>query len=80
MRHDATADILSVMIGTGHHYYLGGQPPVWLYVGSIVGIMEAIAIGFAVVNAMLHWIRRKTDAKTEFQRTLLVFTLVAGIS
>ncbi|MEM3257123.1 MAG: cbb3-type cytochrome c oxidase subunit I, partial [Thermoplasmatales archaeon] len=76
---DATADILSGMIGTGHHYYWGGEPTVWLYVGSIVGILEAIAIGFAVVYAILLWIRRKTDAKTEFQKTLLIFTLVAGI-
>ncbi len=76
---DAVADIASGMIGTAHHYYWGGQPQVWLYIGSIVGILEAIAIGFAVIYAILLWVRRKTDARTEFQKTILVFTIVAGI-
>lgn len=76
---DATADILSGMIGTAHHYYWGGQPQVWLYIGSVVGILEAIAIGFAVVYAILLWVRRKTDARTEFQKTVLIFTIVAAI-
>ena len=74
---DATADILSGMIGTGHHYYWGGQPAIWLYIGSIIGILEAIAIGFAVVYAILLLVRK--DAKTEFQKTLVVFAAVAGI-
>jgi nitric oxide reductase subunit B len=76
---DATADIVSGMIGTAHHYYWGGQPQVWLYIGSIVGILEAIAIGFAVVYAILLWVRRETDAKTEFQKTILIFTIVSAI-
>lgn len=76
---DATADILSGMIGTAHHYYWGGQPQLWLYIGSIVGILEAIAIGFAVIYAILLWLRRDTDAKTEFQKTILIFTLVSAI-
>ncbi|MGC8645839.1 MAG: cbb3-type cytochrome c oxidase subunit I [Thermoplasmata archaeon] len=76
---DATADIISGMIGTAHHYYWGGQPQVWLYLGSVVGILEAIAIGFAVVYAILLWVRRKTDARTEFQKTILIFTIVFGV-
>lgn len=76
---DATADIISGMIGTAHHYYWGGQPQLWLYIGSIVGILEAIAIGFAVVYAILLWVRRSTDAKTEFQKTILIFTIVSAV-
>ncbi|WP_460173713.1 cbb3-type cytochrome c oxidase subunit I [Vulcanisaeta sp. JCM 14467] len=74
---DAILDIATGLIGTGHHYYWGGQPVIWLYIGSIVSILEVITLGFAIIYALLLWWRG--GVKTEFQKTLLYVTVLAGV-
>ena len=74
---DAGLDIITGLIGTGHHYYWGGQPWIWLYVGSAISLLEAIPLGFAVIYALLVW--RRGEARTELQRTTLYVVLIAAI-
>ncbi|MFP3045486.1 MAG: cbb3-type cytochrome c oxidase subunit I, partial [Thermocladium sp.] len=74
---DATTEILTGMIGTAHHYYFNGLPTFWMYVGAIVSTLEAIPLGFLIIYAILLW--RRGEIKTELQKTLAAYALVAGI-
>jgi len=74
---DATTEILTGMIGTAHHYYFNGLPTFWMYVGAIVSTLEAIPLGFLIIYAILLW--RRGEIKTELQKTLATYALVAGI-
>lgn len=74
---DASLEIISGMIGTAHHYYWGGQPTFWMYVGAALSTLEVIPIGFLMAYSIVLW--RRGEIKTELQKTLLAFILVAGI-
>ncbi|MFP3212665.1 MAG: cbb3-type cytochrome c oxidase subunit I [Thermoproteus sp.] len=74
---DATSEIVTGMIGTAHHYYFTGLPTFWMYVGAIVSVLEAVPLGFMIIYAIVIW--RRGGAKTELQKTLLTYALVAGI-
>ncbi|WP_291998891.1 cbb3-type cytochrome c oxidase subunit I [Caldivirga sp.] len=74
---DATLEIVTGMIGTAHHYYFNGLPTFWMYVGAIISTLEAIPLGFVIIYVILLW--RRGEVKTEFQKTLLTYALVAGI-
>ncbi|ABW01134.1 cbb3-type cytochrome c oxidase subunit I [Caldivirga maquilingensis] len=74
---DATLEIVTGMIGTAHHYYFNGLPTFWMYVGAVVSTLEAIPLGFVIIYVILLW--RRGEVKTEFQKTLLTYALVAGI-
>jgi nitric oxide reductase subunit B len=74
---DATTEIVTGMIGTAHHYYFNGLPTFWMYVGAIMSTLEAIPLGFLIVYAILLW--RRGEIRTEFQKTLATYALVAGI-
>ena len=74
---DAVLDVATGLIGTGHHYYWGGQPMFWLYLGSTVSLLEAVPLGFAIVYALLLWMRG--GVRTEFQRTILQVVLIAAV-
>ncbi|MGC8597750.1 MAG: cbb3-type cytochrome c oxidase subunit I [Thermocladium sp.] len=74
---DATTEIITGMIGTAHHYYFNGLPVFWMYVGAIVSTLEAVPLGFMIIYAILLW--RRGEARTEFQKTLITYALVAGI-
>ncbi|MFN3803857.1 MAG: cbb3-type cytochrome c oxidase subunit I [Pyrobaculum sp.] len=73
---DATLEIATGMIGTAHHYYWGGQPTLWMYVGAVTSTLEVIPIGFLIAYALVLW--RRGEYKTELQKTLLTFVLVAA--
>ena len=74
---DAALEIASGMIGTAHHYYWGGEPTFWMYVGAAVSTLEVLPIGFLIAYALVLW--RRGEIRTELQRTLLVFILVAAL-
>ncbi|WP_333639099.1 nitric-oxide reductase large subunit [Pyrobaculum aerophilum] len=73
---DATLEIATGMIGTAHHYYWGGQPTLWMYVGAMMSTLEVIPIGFLIAYAVVLW--KRGEYKTELQKTLLTFVLVAA--
>ncbi|ABO09324.1 nitric-oxide reductase large subunit [Pyrobaculum calidifontis] len=73
---DATLEIATGMIGTAHHYYWGGQPTLWMYVGAVMSTLEVLPIGFLIAYALVLW--RRGEYKTELQKTLLTFVLVAA--
>ncbi|MEM4912031.1 MAG: cbb3-type cytochrome c oxidase subunit I, partial [Metallosphaera sp.] len=74
---DSVSEILSGMIGTAHHYYFGGEPLFWMYLGASAAILEVIPILFLTYYAILLW--RRGEAKTEFQKTLVTTTLISAI-
>ncbi|AET32196.1 nitric-oxide reductase large subunit [Pyrobaculum ferrireducens] len=73
---DATLEIVTGMIGTAHHYYWGGQPTLWMYVGAVMSTLEVLPIGFLIAYALVLW--KRGEYKTELQKTLLTFVLVAA--
>lgn len=73
---DATLEIVTGMIGTAHHYYWGGQPTLWMYLGAAMSTLEVLPIGFLIAYALVLW--RRGEYKTELQKTLLTFVLVAA--
>ncbi|MCE4625390.1 MAG: cbb3-type cytochrome c oxidase subunit I [Desulfurococcales archaeon] len=74
---DATLEIGTGMIGTAHHYYWGGQPTFWMYLGAALSTLEVLPIGFVIAYAIVLW--RKGEIKNEIQKTILTFTLVAAL-
>ncbi|MEB3850981.1 MAG: nitric-oxide reductase large subunit [Desulfurococcales archaeon] len=74
---DASLEIASGMIGTAHHYYWGGEPTFWMYVGAAMSTLEVLPIGFLIAYAIVLW--RRGEVKTELQKTLLTFVLVAAL-
>ena len=73
---DATLEIATGMIGTAHHYYWGGQPTFWMYLGAALSTLEVLPIGFVIAYAVVLW--RKGEIQNELQKTLLTFVLVAA--
>ena len=73
---DATLEIVTGMIGTAHHYYWGGQPTLWMYVGAVMSTLEVIPLGFLIAYTVVLW--RRGEYKTELQKTLLTFVMVAA--
>ncbi len=76
---DAITEILTGMIGTAHHYYWTGFPVIWMYIGAILSVLEAIPLGMALGYVILASARNKGNDLTALQRVLINFTLVAGI-
>jgi len=74
---DAVLEIATGMIGTAHHYYWGGQPTFWLYVGAVFSTLEAIPLGFVIAYAIVLWLRGKLI--NELQKTIVTFILVAAL-
>lgn len=74
---DAASEIVTGMIGTAHHYYFNGLPTFWMFIGAAVSTLEAIPLGFAIIYVLLLW--RRGEVKTEFQKTLVTYAMVAGI-
>mgnify|MGYP001770633649 FL=1 len=74
---DATSEIITGMIGTAHHYYFNGLPTFWMYVGAIFSVLEAVPLGFMIIYAIVLW--RRGEVRTEFQKTLVTYALVAGV-
>lgn len=74
---DATTEIITGMIGTAHHYYFGGEPVFWMYLGAAAAMLEVIPLGLLAVYAILLW--RRGGLVNELQKTLALFPLVAGI-
>ncbi|MEL9990599.1 MAG: cbb3-type cytochrome c oxidase subunit I [Thermoproteus sp.] len=74
---DATSEIITGMIGTAHHYYFNGLPTFWMYVGAVTSVLEAVPLGFMIIYALVIW--RRGEVKTEFQKTLVTYALVAGV-
>ncbi len=73
---DATLEIATGMIGTAHHYYWGGEPTFWMYLGAAISTLEVLPIGFVIAYALVLW--KKGEVKTELQKTILTFILVAA--
>lgn len=73
---DAILEIATGMIGTAHHYYWGGQPTFWLYVGALFSTLEVIPIGFLIAYSLVIW--RRSKLENELQKTLLTFILIAA--
>jgi nitric oxide reductase subunit B len=73
---DASLEIASGMIGTAHHYYWGGEPTIWMYVGAVVSTLEVLPIGFLIAYALVLW--RRGEIRNELQKTILTFILVAA--
>lgn len=74
---DATLEIATGLLGTAHHYYFGGQPVFWMYIGAVFSTLEVIPLGFLFAYVIVLW--RRGEYKTDLQKTLLTFTLLAGI-
>jgi len=74
---DAVLEIATGMIGTAHHYYWGGQPTFWLYVGAVFSTLEAIPLGFVIAYSILLWLRGRLV--NELQKTIVTFILVAAL-
>ncbi|HID41384.1 MAG TPA: nitric-oxide reductase large subunit, partial [Pyrodictium sp.] len=74
---DAALEIATGMIGTAHHYYWGGEPTFWMYVGAVMSTLEVLPIGFLIAYAIVLW--RRGEVKTELQKTLVTFILVAAL-
>ncbi len=73
---DASLEIATGMIGTAHHYYWGGEPTFWMYLGAAMSTLEVLPIGFLIAYALVLW--RRGEVKTELQKTILTFILVAA--
>ncbi len=73
---DATLEIATGMIGTAHHYYWGGEPTFWMYLGAAISTLEVLPIGFVIAYAVVLW--KKGQVQTELQKTIVTFTLVAA--
>ncbi len=73
---DATLEIATGMIGTAHHYYWGGEPTFWMYLGAAISTLEVLPIGFVIAYAVVLW--KKGQVTTELQKTIVTFTLVAA--
>ncbi len=73
---DASLEIATGMIGTAHHYYWGGEPTFWMYLGAVFSTLEVLPIGFLIAYAFVLW--RRGEVKTELQKTILTFILVAA--
>ncbi len=76
---DAVTEILTGMIGTAHHYYWTGFPAIWMYIGAILSVLEAVPLGMAMGYVILASRRNKGKNLSSFQQVLINFTLVAGI-
>lgn len=74
---DAAPGIAPGMIGTAHHYYWGGEPTFWVYVGAAMNTLEVLPIGFLIAYAIVLW--RRGEVRTELQKTLVAFILVAAL-
>ncbi len=74
---DATLEITTGMIGTAHHFYWGGQPVVWTYVGAALSTLEVIPMGFLLVYSLLLLRKRRTTSP--LQKTVAVSVAVAGV-
>ncbi len=74
---DAALEVVSGMLGTAHHFYWGGEPLVWMYLGSAASVLEAIPLGFLLIYSLL--LLRKSRALNQLQRTMVVFVGVAGV-
>ncbi|MEM4485318.1 MAG: nitric-oxide reductase large subunit [Sulfolobales archaeon] len=74
---DAVLEIATGMIGTAHHYYWGGQPTMWLYVGAVFSTLEALPLGFLIAYSLILW--RRSGLTNELQKTIVTFITVAGI-
>lgn len=74
---DATTEILTGMIGTAHHYYFGGEPIVWMFLGAAAAMLEVVPLGLLGVYIIMLW--RRGGFVNELQKTLVVFSLVAGV-
>ncbi len=74
---DAILEIVTGMIGMMHHYYFNGLPTFWTYVGAVMGTLEAIPLGFVIIYVILLW--RRGEIRTELQKTIVTYALVAGI-
>ncbi len=74
---DASLEIASGMIGTAHHYYWGGEPTFWMYVGAAISTLEVLPIGFLIAYAIVLW--QRGEVQNELQKTLLTFVLVAAL-
>ena len=73
---DATLEIATGMIGTAHHYYWGGQPTFWMYVGAVFSTLEVLPIGFLIAYTILLW--KRGEVRTDLQKVLVRFILVAA--
>jgi len=73
---DATLEIATGMIGTAHHYYWGGEPTFWMYLGAAISTLEVLPIGFVIAYAVVLW--KKGEVQNELQKTIVTFTLVAA--
>ncbi|MDP8003052.1 MAG: cbb3-type cytochrome c oxidase subunit I [Caldisphaera sp.] len=76
---DAVTEVLTGMIGTAHHYYWTGFPVIWMYIGAILSVLEAIPLGMAMGYVILAARRNKGNNLNQFQKTLITFVLAAGI-
>jgi len=76
---DAVTEVLTGMIGTAHHYYWTGFPVIWMYIGAILSVLEAIPLGMAMGYVILAAKRNKGNNLNQFQKTLITFVLAAGI-
>jgi nitric oxide reductase subunit B len=56
---DAMLEIVTGMIGTAH-YYWGGQPTLWMYVGAVMSTLEVIPLGFLIAYTVVLWRRGST--------------------
>lgn len=73
---DATLEIATGMIGTAHHYYWGGEPTIWMYLGAAISTLEVLPIGFVIAYALVLW--KRGQLQNELQKTILTFVLVAA--
>ncbi|MCE4620637.1 MAG: nitric-oxide reductase large subunit [Desulfurococcales archaeon] len=73
---DASLEIATGMIGTAHHYYWGGEPTFWMYIGAAISTLEVLPIGFVIAYALVLW--KRGEIRNEIQKTVLTFTLVAA--
>ncbi len=74
---DAALETVAGMLGTAHHFYWGGEPLAWMYIGSVASILEAIPLGFLLVYSLL--LLRRSQVQNQLQRTTVVFVAVAGV-
>ena len=73
---DASLEIASGMIGTAHHYYWGGEPTIWMYLGAAISTLEVLPIGFVIAYALVLW--KRGQVQGELQKTILTFILTAA--
>ncbi len=73
---DASLEIATGMIGTAHHYYWGGEPTFWMYVGAAISTLEVLPIGFLIAYTIVLW--KRGQVSNELQKTILTFIMVAA--